>query len=417
MIAPRHRSSVLSRARALLALAFAAGWGCATVGAGPPSGSEEKPDDAEQKAMAALGEAVKGQIVWSSSRLGNHDLFVMDTDGSNVRQITKGENVDWFPRFAPDGSRILFTRSKKGWVFERDANTDGKWDIFTVSPEGGDETKVVDNASWGSWVSNDEIVYARATRIYKRALAGGEETLLVDSSAVSELDSALVQQPEMSKDGRYIAITLRGSKRETGIWDLKKKTWTRTGEGCQINWAPSGEEIYWVHPTGNGGSRVLHMAVNAGKPAKSDAEADELTLVDIPGRRSHEYFPQLSADGKWLVWAATQRGHDHDIADYEIYLWNVGADPQTATRLTYHSGNDRWPDIFIAEAASAKTSSSSSGGKSADGAGAAASSTKEAGEDDDSSAADDADGTTAKSPKKKQSKKKHSKKQSHKAKK
>ena len=127
--------------------------------------------------MAALGEAVKGQIVWSSSRLGNHDLFVMDTDGSNVRPITKGENVDWFPRFAPDGSRILFTRSKKGWVFERDANTDGKWDIFTVTPDGKEETKVVDNASWGSWVSNDEIVYARTTRIYKRALAGGEETL------------------------------------------------------------------------------------------------------------------------------------------------------------------------------------------------------------------------------------------------
>jgi len=70
-------------------------------------------------------------------------------------------------------------------------------------------------------------------------------------------------------------------------------------------------------------------------------------LIDIPGRRSHEYFPQLSADGKWLVWAATQRGHDHDIADYEIYLWEVGTPAQDAVRLTYHSGNDRWPDIYI----------------------------------------------------------------------
>jgi Tol biopolymer transport system component len=326
---------------------------CATVGGGAPSGSEEKPDADEQKAMAARGEQVKGEIVWSSSRAGNHDLYVMSTDGSHVRQITKGDAVDWFPRFSPDGTRILYTRSKKGWVFERDANTDGKWDIYTVAPGGGDETKVVDNASWGSWVSNDEIVYARSTRIYRRALAGGDETLLVDSAAVSDLDGALMQQPEMSKDGKYIAITLRGSKRETGIWDIEKKKWTRTGEGCQINWVPGGSEIYWVHPTGNGGSRVLHMAVDEGRPVKKDADADpdSLTLVDIPGRRSHEYFPQLSADGKWLVWAATQRGHDHDIADYEIYLWEVGAAPKTATRLTYHSGNDRWPDIFIGGAA------------------------------------------------------------------
>ena len=47
------------------------------------------------------------------------------------------------------------------------------------------------------------------------------------------------------------------------------------------------------------------------------------------------------------MWAATQRGHDHDIADYEIYLWEVGSPAERAVRLTYHSGNDRWPDIFI----------------------------------------------------------------------
>ena len=223
--------------------------------------------------------------------MGNHDLFVMNTDGSNVRQITKGENVDWFSRFSPDGTRILFTRSKKGWVFERDANTDGKWDIFTVTPDGKDETKIVDNASWGSWISNDEIVYARSTAIFRRKLGGGDETLLVDSTKVKDLDGALLQQPELSKDGDYIAITLRGSKRETGIWDVRKKTWTRTGEGCQINWTPNGSEVYWVHPTGNGGSRVLHMPMTDGKAAKSDSDLDALTLIDIPGRRSHEYFP------------------------------------------------------------------------------------------------------------------------------
>jgi Tol biopolymer transport system component len=328
---------------AYLAAGFAA---CATVGAGPPSGSDEQPDEGEKKAMTTVGGKAKGQIVWSSSRVGNHDLFVMDTDGSNVRQITKGENVDWFSRFSPDGTRILFTRSKKGWVFERDANTDGKWDLFTVTPDGKDETKIVDNASWGSWVSNNEIIYTRATAIFRRKLAGGKETLLVDSAKVKDLDGALLQQPELSKDGAYIAITLRGSKRETGIWNIKEKTWTRTGEGCQINWTPDGE-IYWVHPTGNGGSRVMHLPMTDGKPSKKDDDLDAITLIDIPGRRSHEYFPQLSADGKWLVWAATQRGHDHDIADYEIYLWEVGAPPETATRLTYHSGNDRWPDIFI----------------------------------------------------------------------
>ena len=354
---PFHPVSTHARGAALAFIMLSWGAACATVGGGPPSGSDEQPDDKEKALMTEVGGKASGKIVWSSSRLGNHDLFVMNTDGSHVHPITKGEAVDWFPRFSPDGERILFTRSKKGWVFERDANTDGKWDIFTVTPDGKEETKIVDNASWGTWISDDEIVFARGTAILRRKLAGGEETLLVDSTKVAELDSALMQQPEMSKDGDYIAITLRGSKRETGLWDVKKKKWLRTGEGCQINWTPDGREVYWMHPTGNGGSRVLHVPVSDGKPTKGDSDLDALTLIDIPGRRSHEYFPQLSRDGKWLVWAATQRGHDHDIADYEIYLWEVGTPAETAVRLTYHSGNDRWPDIFIASAAASPAAS------------------------------------------------------------
>jgi Tol biopolymer transport system component len=325
----------------LFALALVAG--CATSGGG---GSAVQLDDADKALQQEVGSKVKGTVVWSSARAGNHDLFVMNPDGSNVRQITKGETVDWFPRFSPDGSKILFTRSKKGWVYERDANSEDKWDIWTVTPDGKDENKVVENASWGSWLADDEIIYVRGTRIFRRKLDGGKEVKVMDSAGVSDLDGALLQQPEMSHDGKYLAITLRGSKRETGVWDLEQKTWTKTGLGCQINWTPDGRHIYWVNPTGNGGSEVFSMRMNKGKPPK-DVSDDELKFMDLPGRRSHEYFPQLSADGKWMVWGATQRGHDHDTADYEIYIWQVGSPADKAARLTFHSANDRWPDIFI----------------------------------------------------------------------
>lgn len=382
--ASRERRLAVGRVLAVAGLGAAIASCATTTGEKASIGDEEKPDEAASQLRAEVGGKAKGIIVWSSSRAGNHDLFVMNTDGSHIRQITRGDPVDWFPRFSPDGARILFTRSKNGWVYERDANTDGKWDIYTITPEGKEETKVVDNASWGSWLSNDEIVYAKSTAIVKRKLDGGDETVLVDSTKVPELDGALLQQPEISKDGRYIAITLRGSKRETGIWNIRKKTWIRTGEGCQINWTPFKSEVYWVHPTGNGGSRVLHLPIVNGKPAKSDADLDALTLIDLPGRRSHEYFPQLSADGKWLVWAATQRGHEHDTADYEIYLWEVGTPFETAARLTYHSANDRWPDIFIPGAPAADENQAPA--DPADTSGDDASPKAQAGEDDGAAA-------------------------------
>lgn len=319
--------------------------GCGALS--PPVGSVEDIAAEDAAAMKEIGSRAGGTIVWSSSRLGNHDIFEMNTDGSNVHQLTKGDTVDWFPRFSPDGSQILFCRSKKGWVSERDANSDNKWDLWLMNADGSDAKKIVDNASWGSWIDGDDILYVRGTKVFRRPVAGGEEQALVDSTSVEALDGALLQQPELSSDGRYLAITLRGSARETGIWDLESRQWLQTGLGCQINWTPDGSKIYWVNPTGNGGSQVFMMPIANGKPWKEDPSDDELAFIDLPGRRSHEYFPQLSRDGRWLVWGSTQRGHDHDIADYEIYLWEVGTPPEKAVRLTYHSGNDRWPDIFI----------------------------------------------------------------------
>ena len=55
----------------------------------------------------------------------------------------------------------------------------------------------------------------------------------------------------------------------------------------------------------------------------------------------------VSADGKWLVWCATARGHEHDRYDYEVFLWRIGRPAEEAVRLTFHSGNDRWPDICV----------------------------------------------------------------------
>jgi hypothetical protein len=355
MIASMMTRYVPSLIRAFMILSVC---GCATLSGAPPTGTEEKPTDADLAAMKRVGAKADGLIVWSSSRNGNHDLFTMKTDGSEVKAITTGDNVDWFPRFSPDGAKILFCRSKKGWVSERDANISSKWDLFTVHPDGTDLTKVLDDAAWGTWIGPDEVIFVRDGKVLTTKLGSGKEQELLDSASVASLSGAELQQPELSPDRRYIAITLRGALRETGIWSLDKKTWTKTGLGCQINWAPDGKTIYWMNPTGNGGSEVYRMPIEHGAPPAKAPSDDEIRFMDMPGRRSHEYFPQLSRDGKWLVWGITQRGHDHDTADYEIYLWEVGTPPETgAARLTFHSANDRWPDIFIPSAAVAPAAS------------------------------------------------------------
>ena len=306
---------------------------------------EISPEDA--KAMSAVKGKIDAQIIWSSSRLGNHKIFMMNSDGSDVRAITKGNKTDWYPRFSPDGRHIIFCRSKMDWTSEMNANNAEMWDTWIIDSTGANERLLIPNSTWATWDGNgNSIIFSRGTKVFLYDPESGRESIICNSETDLE-DAAILQTPHLSPDGNYIAMTLRGKMRETGIYDRPHKVWQKINEGCQINWFPSGDKVYLVHPSGNGGSRILAQAVKNGKLIDPQIPVDSSVLIDLPGRRSHEYFPQVSADSKWLVWAATQRGHDHDIADYEIYLWKIDSPPEEAVRLTFHSGNDRWPDIFI----------------------------------------------------------------------
>lgn len=341
-------------ARASLIAALA----CSSVFAqqGAPKGAAVDPTADEQKTLDALKGKVEGVIAWSTSRANSHhDIWLMNADGSNAHALTNSDNVDWFPRISPDGAKVLFNRSKGGWVPENDANYPEKWELWTMDIDGSNQTKVVDNATWGTWRPDGKtIVFSRAGKVFAMDLSSKAESMILDGEVAFNKKDVILQEPNMSPDGKHLAITLRGSMRETGVWDLEKKTWTKSGDGCQIDWNFDGSKLYRVNPTGNGGtaapSEILWFSAKDGKQVEKVGFfgiPKNVRLMDLPGRRSHEYFPRLSPDGKWLVWGATDKGHDHDMFDYELYMWKIGEPVETATRITYHSGNDRWPDIWL----------------------------------------------------------------------
>jgi hypothetical protein len=321
-----------------------------------PTGTLAEKSEAEQKALDGLKGKVNGKIVWSTSRVhSRHDIWIMNADGSDQKKLTSSpDNVDWFSRFSPDGSKVLFTRSKAGWVAESEAESFDKWDIWTVSSDGSDEKKVAESACWGNWrPSGDSICFARGGKVFLKSLATGEEKEIFDAETQFK-KKTYAQQPELSPNGKFLAMTLRGSKRETGIWNLEKKEWNSTGGGCEMVWLPSGASVVRMNEgQGNGGTEVLKIDIdNSGKPVQRISGMSipkEIRFMDLPGRRSHEYFPKIDPTGQWMVWCATQYGHEHDLYDYELYIWKIGDDAKNAVRLTFHTANDRWPDIFIGQ--------------------------------------------------------------------
>jgi|WetSurMetagenome_2_1015567.scaffolds.fasta_scaffold00008_100 Tol biopolymer transport system component len=319
-----------------------------------PTGSAVAPNKDEQKALDGLKGKINGKICWSTSRVNSkHDIWIMNADGTDQKAVTNTSgNVDWFPRFSPDGSTILFCRSKSGWVAENDAEMNGKWDLWTVKPDGTDEKKVADDAVWGTWrPTGDSIVFARASKVFVKSLATNTETEIFDAEKQFK-KSTWAQEPEMSPNGKFLAITLRGTSRQTGIWNFEKKEWYTTGAGCEITWFPDNKAVLRMNEgQGNGSTEILKFDVDEnGKPISvpSGLSIDKkFRFMDLPGRRSHEYFPTISPDGQWMVWCATIYGQEHDIYDYEVYVWKIDTPQKDAVRLTFNTGNDRWPDIHL----------------------------------------------------------------------
>ena len=115
-------------------------------------------------------------------------------------------------------------------------------------------------------------------------------------------------------------------------------TLRETGDGCHLTWAPEDRFVYWISKGGVMQNQVYRREGGGGAA---------VPWLDLPAPFSHEYFPKLNRDGRYLVLGASAGGHEHDVADYEIFLWRVGEPADQALRLTFHSGNDNWPDIFI----------------------------------------------------------------------
>ncbi len=47
-------------------------------------------------------------IAFTSDRDGDYEIFVMNPDGTEVRQLTDNDDWDCCPKWSPDGARIAF---------------------------------------------------------------------------------------------------------------------------------------------------------------------------------------------------------------------------------------------------------------------------------------------------------------------
>jgi imidazolonepropionase-like amidohydrolase/Tol biopolymer transport system component len=135
------------------------------------------------------------------------DIFIMPIDGSGSSsgtRLTTGPAFDMQPRFSPDGTRIAFSTDR-----------DGLWNIWTMDVDGGNAKQISREKRWfvnsPTWSPDGTYIYARRHFVKERSLGAGEiwmyhasgagEGLQVTERTGWQKDNG---EPDISPDGRYL---------------------------------------------------------------------------------------------------------------------------------------------------------------------------------------------------------------------
>jgi len=276
--------------------------------------------------------SLQGTIVWETNRDGNWEIYRMNQDGSNQVRLTHNPLPDSAPKWAPDGRRIYFQRVGK----------DGVPSILSIGEHGLDERVVVQNGSVYSLSEKGKtLVFERLVNgrylFYKKNLESGvEEEIPIQD--IEELRGKEARGPVLSPDGRWLGLTFKTRGWNIRTVDLNTRKIYRVGKGCEPAWSPDGNRLLWSRARGIGRTSIWSADRWGG---------NHRVVSDMRSSRSHEYFPQWSNDGRFVVFAVCPNSqHDPDRSDYDIFITKLdsGSPP---IRLTVDPSTDRYPSLFI----------------------------------------------------------------------
>lgn len=198
-------------------------------------------------------------LVFNADNPGNHEIFIMRANGSDIRQLTTDAKYDsWWARIAPDRSKILFYRTPKGthdldyaktslWLMNADGTQQQE-----IRPQGMDGWGVQGHAEWSP---------------------DGTKLVMFGGSGINPqifITDAVGRSPQQ--------VTNRG------------------GQNLDPSWSPDGQKIVFV-----------------GCPAAICFEKDyEIYTIDVDGENTarltnnqlRDHDPYYSPDGSMIAWIA-----------------------------------------------------------------------------------------------------------------
>ena len=279
---------------------------------------------------ADLGNRVNGFVVWESNRAGQWQLYRVNTDGSDFRQLSTFPRdplaFDSYlrPRVSPDGTTLLFAYGRK----HRPCET------WTIPATGGEAQKLTVGNPLNWSADGTKIFFLRDNRVWQRDVPTGTESL-VNGSTVAASGKEGGTVGTLRPD--FKSVVMRSPQRNE-YYVFGTKDPVKTMGGCESQITADGRHVYWVQ--GPKDFRVWEIGTQ-----------NEHQLLGQPKgtKWNYTYFPTVSTDSRWLAYGASPGQHSHSTSDYEIYVHELrNLQPVgMPVRLSNHPKTDRWPYLWI----------------------------------------------------------------------
>jgi TolB protein len=145
------------RCSMLVATGFLVICGCTDAGPSTTTGEGRSPTTQTPASPSASAPtpgqidraSLPGTIAFSAGPPHAEDIYVIDADGSGLRQVTTDPAADFDPTWSPDGARI---------AYRHQAGDDPSTDIYVIDADGSGERVLTANegvADWGPAWSPD----------------------------------------------------------------------------------------------------------------------------------------------------------------------------------------------------------------------------------------------------------------------
>ncbi len=197
--------------------------------------------------------APNGKMIFSSDMTGNREIWSINADGSEQRQLTNDPAWDLFGAVSPDNKFIFFGSNRTGETQVWRMNADGSNQLQITRKVGGFPHLVSPDGKWLYYMSAPE------RKLMRVPTNGGEEELVLDKRSDNFAFSVLDKQTysfALSPDASQVAFAeLRDKRTVITIVSLIDKKTIKTfelpnekTEIVQSAWSPDGKSLFYISP-------------------------------------------------------------------------------------------------------------------------------------------------------------------------